>query len=60
MITNVVLVVGVLMTLFDDFVVLCIGKLLYGAATGAFIVYCPKYISETTPVEVRGPAGGLT
>lgn len=27
---------------------------------GAFSVYCPKYISETSPVEVKGPAGALT
>jgi hypothetical protein len=24
------------------------------------MVFCPKFISETAPIEVKGPAGGLT
>jgi hypothetical protein len=27
---------------------------------GAFSVFCPKYISETAPIEVKGPAGALS
>ena len=24
------------------------------------MVFCPKFLSETAPIEVKGPAGGLT
>ena len=33
---------------------------MYGVASGAFSVFCPKYISETSPIEVKGVAGSLT
>jgi len=39
---------------------LIIGRFLYGLASGAFSVFCPKYISETSPIEVKGQAGSLT
>ena len=29
-------------------------------AGGAFSIFCSKYISETTPIEIKGSAGGLT
>jgi SP family facilitated glucose transporter-like MFS transporter 8 len=57
--TNAVLTLGVLLTLVDEFWVLCVGKFIYGLATGAFTVYCPKYIAEVAPLEVKGPSGGL-
>ena len=60
MIANLVLCVGVGITLIDDFVVLCIGRFIYGISVGAFSVFCPKYISETAPIEVKGPAGALS
>jgi len=60
LITNAVLCFGVCLTLIDDFVVLCIGRFIYGVSVGGFSVFCPKYISETSPIEVKGPAGSLT
>jgi MFS family permease len=36
------------------------GRFLYGLSAGAFSVYCPKYISETAPIEIKGPAGCLS
>lgn len=33
---------------------------MYGVASGAFSVFCPKYISEVAPVEIKGTAGSLT
>lgn len=29
-------------------------------SVGAFSVFCPKYIAETAPIEIKGPAGALT
>ena len=60
MISNCVLIIGVLVTLIDDFVVLCIGRTLYGIAVGTFSVFCPKFIAETAPIEIKGPAGALS
>jgi hypothetical protein len=28
-------------------------------ASGAFSVFCPKYITETAPIEVKGIAGSM-
>jgi MFS family permease len=60
MIANGVLVVGVLLTLISEFWVLCLGRFIYGLAVGGFSVFCPKYIAETAPVEIKGPAGALS
>lgn len=51
---------GVCITFVDVFSALCVGKFIYGVAVGAIMVFCPKFISETAPIEVKGPAGGLT
>lgn len=60
MIANIFVATGVLFTLVNDFVALCIGRFIYGMSVGAFSVFCPKYISETAPIEVKGPAGALS
>jgi MFS family permease len=50
-----------LLTLFEtSFTCLIIGRILYGIAAGSYSVFCPKYISETAPTEIKGPAGGLS
>lgn len=51
---------GAGLTLIDDFTVLCTGRFIYGLSVGAFSVFCPKYIAETAPIEIKGPAGALT
>ena len=60
MITNVLLIIGVTLTLIDDFTFLCVGRVIYGLSVGGFSVFCPKYIAETAPIEVKGPAGALS
>lgn len=60
MIANIVLCVGVCLTLIDEFSILCTGRFIYGISVGAFSVFCPKYIAETAPIEVKGPAGALS
>lgn len=56
---NGVLCLGVGLTLIDEFWVLCTGRFIYGASAGAFSVFVPKYVAETAPIEVKGPAGAL-
>jgi len=58
--TNVILAIGVCLTLVDVFTVFSIGRFIYGVSVGAFSVFCPKYIAETAPIEIKGPAGALT
>ena len=60
MLTNLFLVIGVSLTLINQFWVLCLGRFIYGISAGAFSVFCPKYIAETSPVEIKGPAGAFT
>ena len=55
-----VLIIGVSLTLINEFWVLCLGRFIYGMGVGALSVFCPKYIAETSPIEVKGPAGALT
>jgi sugar porter (SP) family MFS transporter len=60
MVANVLLVIGVGITLYNEFWVLCVGRFIYGLSVGTFSVFCPKYISEVTPREITGPAGALS
>lgn len=60
MVCNAVLVAGAALTLVDEFPVLCIGRFIYGLSVGGFSVFCPKYIAETAPIEIKGPAGALS
>jgi hypothetical protein len=33
---------------------------LFGAAAGAFSLFCPKYLAEVAPTEYKGPIGALS
>jgi len=48
------------LTLVDNYTVFVVGRAFYGIACGGFSVFCPKYISEVSPSEVKGPAGCLS
>ena len=39
--------------------VILVGRLFYGMASGAYSVFCPKFVAEMTPMEYRGPFGTL-
>jgi MFS family permease len=60
MLMNLIVIVGCLLTLVDNVTVFIIGRGLYGVAAGGYSVFCPKYISEVSPTELKGPAGCLT
>lgn len=60
MLMNLIVIVGCLLTLVDNVTVFIIGRGLYGIAAGGYSVFCPKYISEVSPTELKGPAGCLT
>lgn len=60
LLTNVIVIIGSGLTLIQNYPCLLAGRFLYGVASGAFSVFCPKYIAETSPIEVKGVAGSLT
>ena len=36
------------------------GRFVFGAAAGAFSLFCPKYLAEVSPTEYKGPIGSLS
>lgn len=58
--TTVLVILGASFTLVPNFVAFCFRRLLYGLAASCYVVFCPKYIEETSPVEVKGPLSALT
>ena len=43
-----------------DLVCLFVGRVLYGIGAGGCAVFCPKYLAEVAPKEIRGQIGGLS
>ena len=55
------MIVAVALTMFDKNVwFFAFARFVYGLAIGAYAVFVPKFISETTPTELKGPYGGIS
>jgi len=61
-ITNAMIIVGsgISVIMDKDLISLFIGRFIYGIGAGGCAVFCPKYISEVAPKEIRGQIGGLS
>lgn len=57
MLGNLLCVVSAVISMIINFPCLVIGRFIYGVAAGSFSVFCPKFISEMSPVEVSGQTG---
>jgi MFS family permease len=57
---NILLLLGTGLSLVDNLYIMTVGKVLYGIGIGGLIVYCPGYMNEMAPVEVKGPFGTIT
>ena len=44
----------------ESLISLCVGRFISGLATGVQTVICPKYMSETAPIKIKGPVGGCS
>ena len=55
-----VLVIGTFISLIESYETLCIGRYIYGLGAGSFSVFCPLFVTETSPIEVSGPLGANT
>jgi MFS family permease len=58
--TNGLIVAACGLCMINNSVVILVGRLLYGMASGAYSVFCPKFVAEMTPFEFRGPFGTLS
>lgn len=57
--TNVLVLLSSAVCMINNSVVILIGRFIYGMASGAYCVFCPKFVSEMAPPEYRGPFGSL-
>jgi MFS family permease len=57
---NCVLTVGTILSLIDNMHVITAGKFFVGVAAGGFTVYCPNFINESVPTEMKGSMGSIT
>lgn len=58
--TNGFVVIASGLCMINNGAVILVGRLFYGMASGAFSVFCPKFVAEMTPMEYRGPFGTLS
>ena len=58
--TNMIIVIGCILTCFRNLALILIGKFLFGFAAGAFSVFEPSFINELVPNESKGSLGSLT
>ena len=58
--TNILVCIASGIVLIENVIAICIGRFLYGLATGSFSVFVPLFINETAPFEIKGPVGVMT
>jgi len=57
MLANALILVGCGLCLVDNIYVVSVGRFIWGMAAGAFTVFCPKYVNEVVPFEMKGSMG---
>ena len=59
LILNVVLLIAIGICLTGNIHAIAFARFFWGLCAGSFSVYCPKYLAEFIPIELRGTLGGL-
>jgi len=59
LVSNAITLLGSAMRLIDNMYVISAGTFLIGLGSGAFTIYCPKYLQECCPQELAGPLGTM-
>jgi MFS family permease len=54
---NLTAAVGYVFTIMGSLATVFVGRFLLGAAIGGYGIYCPKFINEISPLEIRAPVG---
>lgn len=60
LLTNFLVLSGSFMCISSNYWVFVAGRFVFGAAAGAFSLFCPKYLAEVAPTEYKGPIGSLS
>ena len=50
---NFIIILGCFLAIYDNFTVICIGRLVFGFATGVLLAAAPKIIEETVPANIQ-------
>jgi MFS family permease len=59
LVCNMIMIIGSAITLYDNIWVILAGKFIVGLAIGGFTVYCPNFIYEIVPGELKSQVGGI-
>jgi len=60
LLTNILVLSGSFMCISSNYWIFAGGRFVFGAAAGAFSLFCPKYLAEVSPTEYKGPIGSLS
>lgn len=53
MIFNCVIIVSSVLSVMNSFTVICLGRLIFGFATGVLLAAAPKIVEETVPAKIQ-------
>ena len=59
LVLNAILVVSVGFCMIENIYVIAVARFFWGMCAGSYSVFCPKYLSEFVPIEIRGTLGGI-
>ncbi len=54
------MILGVILSAIPNWNCFLFGRFFYGLSAGFFSVFCPKYINEVAPTDIKGAAGSLS
>lgn len=58
--SNFFVILAAILSLITNWNCFLFGRFFYGLSAGLFTVFCPKYINEVAPTEIKGPAGSFS
>lgn len=57
---NIILLISIGICLSRNIHAIAFARFFWGLCAGSFSVYCPKYLAEFIPIELRGTFGGIS
>lgn len=59
LVLNGILLVSIGVCMVENIYVIAVARFFWGLCAGSYSVFCPKYLSEFVPIELRGTFGGI-
>ena len=56
---DVIIAIGVGISLIKSFPAILVGRFIFGIGGGALLVICPKFVNEICPMKIVGPVGSI-